>query len=139
MANGHASFRQGLPAAAYTVLAAACIAAALTAQGAAPADPAALAAEGQVLYHRDCASCHGADGQGDGAGPALAGNTTLARKEHVVKRILFGATDKGMDPFTSFTDREVAAVASFLRNAWDNAHGPVSEADVKVLRAAGPK
>jgi len=91
--------------------------------------------EGQVIYSRECASCHGADGTGDGAGPSLAGNTALANRTLVIKRILEGEVDKGMDPFGKvLNDREVAAVATFVRNAWENTHGVVLEADVKTVR-----
>ena len=96
----------------------------------------ALEAEGEEIYNRDCASCHGADGTGDGAGPALVGNPALANKEHVVRRILTGG--KGMDPFgKTLSDRDVAAVATFVRNAWDNANGVVLETDVTGLRSLG--
>ena len=103
---------------------------------------AALKDEGQVIYSRECASCHAGDGTGDGAGPSLAGNTNLSNKDHVVRRILGGTGDGGMDPFGKvLTDRQVAAVATFVRNAWDNSNGVVLEADVKVIRAelAKPK
>jgi mono/diheme cytochrome c family protein len=102
----------------------------------APADQLkALKEEGQVIYSRECASCHGADGTSDGAGPALAGNTALANRTHVIRRILEGAIDKGMHPFAAvLNDREVAAVSTFVRNAWDNANGVVLEAEVKPVR-----
>jgi mono/diheme cytochrome c family protein len=96
---------------------------------------AALKIEGEILYNRDCASCHGADGTGDGAGPALAGSANLANKEQVIRRILEGAIDRGMEPFAqALNDREVAAVGTFVRNAWDNTNGAVLEAEVKALR-----
>ena len=95
----------------------------------------ALKEEGQVIYSRECASCHGADGTSDGAGPALAGNTALANRTHVITRILEGAIDKGMHPFAAvLNDHEVAAVSTFVRNAWDNANGVVLETDVKPVR-----
>jgi mono/diheme cytochrome c family protein len=91
--------------------------------------------EGQVVYSRECSSCHGADGTGEGAGPSLVGNTSLANKAHVITRILTGSTDKGMDPFAKvLNDRDVAAVATFVRNAWENAYGIVLESDVKDRR-----
>ena len=84
---------------------------------------------------RDCASCHGAEGTGDGAGPALDGDTNLRNKDHVIKRILQGSPEKGMEPFGKvLTDREIAATATFVRNAWNNAYGVVAESDVAKVR-----
>jgi mono/diheme cytochrome c family protein len=96
---------------------------------------AVLKSEGQEIFMRDCASCHGAEGTGDGAGPALDGDTNLGNKEHVIKRILLGSPEKGMDAFGKLlTDREIAATATFVRNAWNNAYGMVTEAEVAKLR-----
>ena len=109
-------------------------------RGQAPAANAAeqlatLKEEGAVIYARECASCHGADGQGDGAGPPLHGDAKLANKETVIRRILAGAPDTGMDPFAKvLNDRQVAAVGTFVRNSWENANGIVLETDVKPLR-----
>ena len=101
-------------------------------------DPlAALKSEGQEVYARDCSSCHGADGTGDGAGPALDGNANLANKDHVLKRILEGSPENGMDPFgKDLSDHEIAAAATFVRNAWNNAYGAVTDAEVKTARGA---
>jgi len=91
--------------------------------------------QGQELYTRDCATCHGADGNGDGAGPALDGDTALANKDRVLERIIQGSAEKGMDPFGSaLNDREIAAVATFVRNAWNNSYGVVIESEVKNKR-----
>ena len=43
-------------------------------------------AEGKVLYARQCASCHGADGQG-GIGPRLAGGIGSLASAHPVKDV----------------------------------------------------
>jgi mono/diheme cytochrome c family protein len=99
-----------------------------------------LKAEGEVVYSRECASCHGGDGSGDGAGPALAGDASLTNTDRVVKQILDGSPDKGMEPFgKTLTDRDVAAVATYIRNAWENAHGIVKETDVARVRGAQKK
>ncbi len=94
---------------------------------------AALMDEGQVVYGRDCAECH-AEG---GIGAALGGNTTLAYKDRVITRIVQGTPDGAMAAFgSSLTDREIAAVSTFIRNTWDNAFGALVEADVKQVREA---
>jgi mono/diheme cytochrome c family protein len=40
-----------------------------------------------------------------------------------------------MEPFgRSLSDRQVAAVATFIRNGWENAHGLVLETAVQAVR-----
>src|SRR5689334_20089603 len=78
-----------------------------------------LKAEGEVIYNRECASSNGGDGNGDGPGPARASDTSLSNTVRVIKQILEGAPDKGMDPCgKTLSDRDVAAVATYVRNAW---------------------
>ena len=90
--------------------------------------------DGEPVFGADCAACHGAEGS-EGAAPALVGNAALGNKERVIKQILEGVPARGMPPFArTLTDRQVAAVSTFIRNAWDNAYGAVLEADVKRLR-----
>jgi len=94
---------------------------------------AALMNEGQVVYGRDCAACH-AEGS---IGALLGGNASLADKDRVITRILQGTPDGAMANFgPSLTDREIAAVATFIRNTWDNAFGAIVDADVKRVRDA---
>jgi mono/diheme cytochrome c family protein len=96
---------------------------------------AVLAAEGQLVFGTSCVSCHDADG-GDGAAPALNGHPSLGATDHIVRQILRGNAEKGMPAFAAnLSDRQVAAVATYIRTAWDNAHGVVVEADVKRVRA----
>lgn len=93
-----------------------------------------LAAEGQVVFGTSCVSCHDADG-GDGSAPALNGHPSMGARDHVVRQILRGNAEKGMPAFAvTLNDRQVAAVATYIRTAWDNAHGVVLEADVKKVR-----
>lgn len=104
---------------------------------ASPADAAlkaALMAEGQVVFGADCTTCHAADGAAD-IGPALAGNTSMGAKDAVITKILNGVNDMpGFAP--TLSDRQVAAVATFIRNSWENAQGVVVESDVKAIRDA---
>lgn len=97
---------------------------------------AALMEEGEVVFRRtaNCAGCHGNEGQG-GFGPALAGNDYLAGVGGVIGIILGGFEDHGMPAFADdLNDREVAAVATFVRNAWGNDYGIVREAWVATRR-----
>jgi mono/diheme cytochrome c family protein len=107
-------------------------------KGSEPAvDPAlvrALMEEGAALFGSDCAACHAAEG-GESVGPPMSNNASLASKEHVIKRILEGMPAKGMPPFaTSYTDRKIAAVSTFIRGSFENAYSPILEEDVKHVR-----
>lgn len=93
-----------------------------------------MAAEGQAVFGTSCVSCHDADG-GDGAAPALNGHPSMGARDHIVRQILRGNAEKGMPAFAAtLSDRQVAAVATYIRTAWDNGHGAVLEADVKKVR-----
>ena len=115
------------------------------------ARPAALAdavlVRGAALYADRCAGCHGAHGEGasDGARVAyvpLAGDrkVLLDSPANLVHLILNGGFPPttagnprpfGMPPFgQTLSDAEVAAVASYVRNAWGNAAPEVTEVDV---------
>lgn len=103
-----------------------------TAAGSAVLDE--LSAEGQVVFGTNCVSCHDAAG-GDGQAPALSGHPSMGARDHIVRQILRGNLQKGMPAFAAqLSDRQVAAVATYIRNAWDNAHGVVIAADVKKVR-----
>jgi len=96
-----------------------------------------LAAEGQVVFGTSCVSCHDAEG-GSGSAPALSGHPSMGARDHIVRQILRGNLEKGMPAFAAtLSDRQVAAVATYIRNAWDNAHGVVLAADVKKVRDEG--
>jgi mono/diheme cytochrome c family protein len=91
--------------------------------------------EGQSVYGTNCLECH----EG-GAGPSLAANADLSNKDTVVKRILRGSDNGDMSEFGStLTDREVAAVATYVRNSFDNMFGIVLETDVKKVRDEPPR
>ena len=90
---------------------------------------AALMEEGAFVYRRvaNCAGCHGNEGLGD-FGPRLAGDSYLASVGGVVGIILGGFTEHGMPAFAADLDnRQVAAVATFVRNSWGNEYGLVRE------------
>lgn len=111
-----------------------------------PLDP-TLRALGAELYEQHCAACHGEQGQGvAGIYPALLGSrvVTMESASNLLQIILRGGfapatADKprpfGMPPFASeLNERELAAIASFLRSSWGHQAGEVSEVDVKRLR-----
>jgi len=96
----------------------------------------AAPAGGKELYDQHCASCHKPDGSGmPPTFPALAGNQNLADAEYVVKTIVEGKPGTAMPPFgQQLNDAQVAAVASYIRTAWGNSFGPVSEDLVAKVR-----
>ncbi|MWR20577.1 c-type cytochrome, partial [Helicobacter pylori] len=91
-----------------------------------------LKAEGQAIYARICVACHGAEGQG-GVGVRLAGNSQLGNVRNVVGQIVGGGQE--MPAFGRLlSDREIAAVATYIRNSWGNQFGVITEEEVKAAR-----
>ncbi|MET0964561.1 MAG: cytochrome c [Noviherbaspirillum sp.] len=112
-------------------------------------DAEAILRQGAVLYEKQCASCHGADGRGAPAAyPPLAGNRSLAlpAATNAIRMVLNGGYPPstegnprpyGMPPFGPvLSDHEVAAVVSYIRTSWGNQGAPVSSVDVARLRGA---
>ena len=108
---------------------------------------AAVMAQGREIYRQQCAQCHGDHGQGRaGALPALAGNRAvlLADSTNLVRVVLQGGylpatagnpRPHGMPPFMqSLTDAQIAAVLSYIRNAWGNGASRVDTIDVYRAR-----
>jgi len=82
-----------------------------------------------VFGANNCLDCHG-DG---GAGPSFTNNNALANRDAVVKQILKG-TDNMAEFASTLNDDQIAAVATFIRNSFENAYGVVLASDVKRLR-----
>lgn len=120
---------------------------------AAPARPAALAAGdermklGAHVYDVNCAACHGSNGKGlDGLVTSLAGNSALQAEvdTNLINAVLRGTTPAithgkptgaGMPSFAwKLSDAEIAAVGTYVRNAWGNAAPAVSASDVAGAR-----
>lgn len=91
---------------------------------------ATLVEEGHDLYESKCSVCHGHNGEGI-AGPELAGNQFVASSSAIINQILEGNTDHGMPPFRGqLTARQIAAIATYVRNSWGNEFGIVTEETV---------
>ena len=59
----------------------------------------------------------------------------MGARDHIVRQVLRGNVEKGMPAFAGqLSDRQIAAVATYIRNAWENAHGVVREADARKVR-----
>lgn len=94
----------------------------------------ALMKQGQEIFNSVCYACHGDHGQGK-IGPALAGNTHLDHYEFIVNRVLNGFEEHGMPSFKNqFSNTQIAAVATYVRNSWSNNYGAVTPEEVKGLR-----
>jgi len=106
-----------------------------------PAEFAALMDEGEEVYLRTAAcgnsSCHGPNGEGGGA-PALVGNEYLQANASLVGLILGGYESHGMPAFRYRLDiRQIAAVATYVRNSWGNEFGITTEATVAQYYGEG--
>ena len=104
---------------------------------------------GSALYVDQCAACHSRDGKGvANMFPRLAGAPKVLadQPDSMLRAVLEGAqsvatprapTGPAMPSFGwKFNDTEVAAVLTYIRNAWGNAAPAVSADAVKQGRAA---
>ena len=102
----------------------------------APVSQDVLIAEGASVYRNRCARCHGRDGQGQwyghDAAPRLDGNFARLSVRGIAVQVIQGGSY--MPPFASLTDREIAAVATYIRNSFGNNHGIATEEEVSKYR-----
>jgi mono/diheme cytochrome c family protein len=94
--------------------------------------------EGKEVYETICQACHMADAKGGGdagaAIPALAGNAHLADKDFIVEILIKGRG--GMPWFTDMlSQKQMAAVATYVRGHFNAYPDPVTEEDVKRVTA----
>ncbi len=114
-------------------------------------DPVAL---GKKQFEQVCSTCHQAAGQGvEGIYPPLAGSEWVrGTPDHLIRIVLYGLkgplTAKGksfgaatMPAFGqvagsgyNWNDDRIAAVLTFVRQAWNNAAGPITPAQVTAIR-----
>jgi mono/diheme cytochrome c family protein len=107
---------------------------------------AAALREGEALYSIHCATCHLPSGQGAiETGPSLIGNPVVlaADPASLINVILFGpelpqfplVQRTRMEPYAGkLSDDEMAALASFVRNAWSNRATSVSAKQIAAQR-----
>jgi cytochrome c oxidase subunit 2 len=101
-----------------------------------------LMAKGKDLYNSKCSACHQINGQGlPPAFPALAGSkiATGPIQGHL-DIILNGKAGTAMVPWNTLNDLEIAAIATYERNAWGNDVGDlVQPRDVRAARSVAVK
>jgi cbb3-type cytochrome c oxidase subunit III len=109
----------------------------VTEQQVAASGPSVLSTVGASIYGSKCAACHGASGQGGGHGtfPALAGDTLVNNSD---PNGMIALVEHGRSMMPSWKGQlsagDIAAVATFVRSAWGNKGGPVSEQDVTAVK-----
>jgi mono/diheme cytochrome c family protein len=102
--------------------------------GAAQPGDSALFEQGRQLYDANCVACHQAGGGGSPpAMPALTGNDRLSDAEQVVRTIRLGRG--AMPAFPKLSADELAALTTYVRNAWSNKFGAVATAQVDTILA----
>jgi mono/diheme cytochrome c family protein len=93
---------------------------------------------GEEIFNNVCIACHQPDGKGvEGIYLPLAGNplVTLEDPTYLITTILNGRG--GMPRFdTTYSDEDIAAIATFVRQAWDNDAAPVTAEQVAEVRAS---
>jgi mono/diheme cytochrome c family protein len=103
--------------------------------------------QGRAIYNNQCAACHTMSGAGIvGLFPRLSGAPLVqqAKATTLIRVVLEGSravatdaapTGPAMPPFAwHLSDAEVAAVVTYIRNAWGNRAPPVSAGDVGNMR-----
>lgn len=103
-------------------------------------DPEQLVKEGEPLFAA-CSGCHGSDGKGPRSVPHLDGNPTVVSGniEKLVETVVTEIdTDKWPGVHTpaarGMSDREVAALLTYIRQAWNNDRGAVQPVNVRDVR-----
>lgn len=113
------------------------------------APPAAQMAAGKEAYRATCSACHELDGEGSpGVFPPLPGNSNLQSLDasSILRIVLDGAesviTPSFPNPATmpgyanKMTDAEIAAIVTYMRNAWGNSASAVTAEQVHAARRA---
>lgn len=101
--------------------------------------------EGQATYVQTCSLCHEPHDEQPAIAPRLQGDTVVLSRNSttIIRIVLQGAqsfhvptdrTNFSMPAFAALSNREIAGVVTFIRNAWGNRASAATEADVSALR-----
>lgn len=109
--------------------------------------PAPIADAGKDLYEKNCADCHGHQGEGhEPAAPPLAGNRGVIMPSALnpIRMVLFGGYAPGtagnprpfgMPPYSlTLSDEQIAEVLDYVRTSWGNQAPLVFGEDVAANR-----
>jgi cytochrome c oxidase subunit II len=97
-----------------------------------------LAARGEKVYSANCVACHQATGMGAGPIKALLNSPVVldADRGKLVNVLLNGQNNGAMPAWKQLSDTELAAVSTYVKNAWTNKTGHLLQpADVTAVRA----
>jgi cbb3-type cytochrome c oxidase subunit III len=102
---------------------------------------------GQAIFATNCSACHGANGQGGGPFPPLAGNPAVNAVDSagIIQIVLNGRTGPitvngtqyggNMPSWRELSDADIAAVLTYVRSEWHNNAPAVSADQVAAARA----
>ena len=102
--------------------------------------------QGQAVYSKTCFVCHQPTGAGiPGAFPPLAGSEWIAKDASIAVRnivngmqgpiVVKGMTyNMPMPPVTGLSDKDIAAVVTYVNNSWGNTGPTVTEDEVKAIK-----
>lgn len=108
-----------------------------------PASP-ELLSEGAEIFQMNCALCH-TDGSGSPAAPPLIGSAVVAESgEAIIRSILYGRQGQSivdgklfngiMPAQATLSDKEIAAVVTYVRKQFGGVDSTVKPSDVAALR-----
>ncbi len=112
---------------------------------------AAVMANGRQQFLNLCANCHGSQGEGmNRFAPPLQGSEWVGGEGHKLAMILLHGMEgpvrvngkeynipdilPSMPSFSTLQDKDIAAIATYIRNAWGHSHPPLSGRTVGGIR-----
>ncbi len=94
-----------------------------------------LAARGEKVYANNCAACHLPTGKGAGPILPLDGSAIVLDADHTKQLTVLLNGRGAMPAWKALSDTDLAAVATYTKNAWTNKTGQlVQPAEVQALR-----
>lgn len=85
----------------------------------------AMLPRGEKVYTANCAACHQPNGKGAGPIKPLDGSAIVKDEDHAkqIQILLKGAAGGAMPSWAQLSDTDLAAVATYTKNAWSNKTG----------------